>query len=71
MKKRTSYIAGVLLVLLCAIYLLQEETGLISKVIPTLAGTSEPVPEGLMELPYTSDDDIILTHKGFVISYNA
>ena len=71
MKKRTSYISGVLLILICAIYLLQEETGLISKIIPSLAGSNEPVPEGLMELPFTSDDDIILTHKGFVISYNA
>ena len=71
MKKRTSYIAGALLVLLCVIYLLQEETGLVSKLIPSLAGSNDPVPEGLMELPFTSDDDIILTHKGFVISYNA
>ncbi|MBR4817916.1 MAG: DNA/RNA non-specific endonuclease [Bacteroidales bacterium] len=71
MKKRTSYIYGALLVLICAIYLLQEETGLISKVFPGLTSPEEPLPEGLMELPATSGDDIILTHTGFIISYNA
>ena len=71
MKKRTSYISGALLVLVCAIYLLQEETGLISKLIPGLESPQEPLPEGLMELPATSGDDIILTHTGFIISYNA
>ena len=71
MKKRTSYISGALLVLVCAIYLLQEETGLISKVFPGLTSPEEPLPEGLMELPATSGDDIILTHTGFIISYNA
>ena len=71
MKKRTSYISGALLVLVCAIYLLQEETGLISKLIPGLESPEEPLPEGLMELPATSGDDIILTHTGFIISYNA
>ena len=71
MKKRTSYISAIVLVLLCGLYLLQEETGFITKHIPALEGHDEPLPEGLMELPYTSDDDIILTHKGFVISYNA
>ena len=71
MKKRTSYIYGALLVLICAIYLLQEETDLISKVFPGLTSPEEPLPEGLMELPATSGDDIILTHTGFIISYNA
>ena len=46
MKKRTSYIAGALLVLLCVIYLLQEETGLVSKLIPSLAGSNDPGPGG-------------------------
>lgn len=71
MKKRTSYIYGALLVLICAIYLLQEETGILSKVFPGLTSPEEPLPEGLMELPATSGDDIILTHTGFIISYNA
>ena len=71
MKKCTSYICGTLLVLICAIYLLQEETGFLSKLFPGMASPEEPLPEGLMELPATSDDDIILTHTGFIISYNA
>ena len=71
MKKRTSYISGALLVLVCAIYLFQEETGFFSKLIPGLESPQEPLPEGLMELPATSGDDIILTHTGFIISYNA
>ena len=71
MKKRTSYISGALLILICALYLLQEETGFFSKLIPGLESPKEPIPEGLMELPATSDDDIILTHTGFIISYNA
>ena len=31
----------------------------------------EPVPEGLLELPAVSEDDVILTHKGYVVSYNS
>ena len=71
MKKPASILGAVLLLALCAIYLLQEETGFLSGIIPGAAGGGEPVPEGLMELPAVYDDDIILTHKGFVISYNA
>lgn len=71
MKKSSSILGAVLLLALCAIYLLQEETEFLSGIIPGAAGGGEPVPEGLMELPAVYDDDIILTHKGFVISYNA
>ena len=71
MKKTSSILGAVLLLALCAIYLLQEETEFLSGIIPGAAGGGEPVPEGLMELPAVYDDDIILTHKGFVISYNA
>ena len=71
MKKRTSLIGAVLLIILCALYLLQEETGFISKLIPIQGGWQDPVEEGLMELPATDKNDIILSHKGFTISYNA
>lgn len=66
MKKKLAYLLFSVLVL-AAIYLIQD-------FLPSVKGNalvSEPVPDGLMELPYTSDDDIILTHKGFVVSYNA
>lgn len=66
MKKKLAYLLFSVLVL-AAIYLIQD-------LLPSVKGNalvSEPVPDGMMELPYTSDDDIILTHKGFVVSYNA
>jgi len=70
MKKPRKYITTALLVLVCALYLLEKETGFLSKIIPGLGGGQDPVPEGLLELPAVSDGDIILTHKGFVISYD-
>ena len=70
MKKTKKYISAILLVALCAIYLLQVETGFITTIFPSIDRPLEPVPEGLMELPATDDNDIILTHTGFVISYN-
>ena len=66
MKKKLAYLLFSVLVL-AAIYLIQD-------FLPSVKGNalvSDPAPDGLMELPYTSDDDIILTHKGFVVSYNA
>ena len=66
MKKKLAYLLFSVLVL-AAIYLIQD-------LLPSVKGNalvSDPAPDGLMELPYTSDDDIILTHKGFVVSYNA
>jgi len=71
MKKRTSLFSALLLILLCAVYLLQEETGFISRLIQGQDGWQDPVDEGLIELPTVSKDDVLLTHKGFIISYNA
>lgn len=66
MKKKIAYLLFSILVL-AGIYLIQD-------LLPSVKGDSlmgEPLPDGLMELPYTTDDDIILTHKGFTVSYNA
>ena len=71
MKKSTSYASAALLVVLCALWLVQEETGCLSRLLPGQGGWQDPVEEGLMELPAVNDDDIILSHNGFVISYNA
>lgn len=71
MKKSTSYASAALLVVLCALWLVQEETGCLSRLLPRQGGWQDPVEEGLMELPAVNDDDIILNHNGFVISYNA
>lgn len=68
MKKKKSILGALALVALCAIYLLQQEKDLLPGIV---SGKPQPLPEGLMELPATEDDDIILTHKGYVISYNA
>lgn len=70
MKKRSSIISAIILIALCAIYLVQEETGFLSRLLPG-GGRQSDIPEGLMELPACDGDDIILTHNGFVISYNA
>ena len=70
MKKRSSLLSAIALIALCAIYLIQKETGFLDGIM----SGGEPqgnVPEGLMELPACDADDIILTHNGFVISYNA
>lgn len=70
MKKRSSLLSAIALIALCAIYLIQKETGFLDGIM----SGEEPqgnVPEGLMELPACDADDIILTHNGFVISYNA
>ncbi len=70
MKKRSSLLSAIALIALCAIYLIQKETGFLDGIM----SGGEPqgnVPEGLMELPACDADDIILAHNGFVISYNA
>ena len=69
MKKRSSLISFIVLLIICAIYLVQQETGLFNGIV---AGGEQPAsaPEGLMELPACDSDDVILEHKGFVISYN-
>ncbi len=69
-KKKKKYISAIALVLLCGIYLLQTETGFLTGLVPHSIGEQEPAVDGLMELPATDDSDIILTHTGFVISYN-
>lgn len=66
MKKKTAYMLALLLIL-AGIWLIPD-------FVSSLKGDSrvgDPVPEGLLELPATSDSDIILTHKGFTVSYNA
>ena len=70
MKKRSSLISLILLIALCAIYLIQEGTGFLSGILPG-GGQESDIPEGLMELPACDADDVILTHEGFVVSYNA
>lgn len=70
MKKRSSLISLILLIALCAIYLIQEGTGFLSGILPG-RGQESDIPEGLMELPACDADDVILTHGGFVVSYNA
>ena len=70
MNKRSSLVSIIILVALCAIYLIQEGTGFLSGILPGGVKESD-IPEGLMELPACDENDIILTHNGFVISYNA
>ena len=70
MKKRSSLISFIVLLVICAVYLVQQETGFLSGIV---SGGEQPanVPEGLMELPACDGNDVILEHKGFIVSYNA
>ena len=70
MKKRSSLISFIVLLVICAVYLVQEETGFLSGLVSG-GGRQADVPEGLMELPACNGDDVILEHKGFIVSYNA
>ena len=70
MKKRSSILSAIVLIAVCAIYLVQQETGFLSGLMSG-GGEQGDVPEGLMEIPACDADDVILTHNGFVISYNA
>ena len=69
MKKRSSIVSAIVLIAICAIYLIQKETGLFPGIVSGGEGQVN-VPEGLMELPACDGDDVILEHKGFIISYN-
>ena len=70
MIKRSSILSAIVLIAVCAIYLVQQETGFLSGLMSG-GGEQGDVPEGLMEIPACDADDVILTHNGFVISYNA
>ena len=69
MKKRSSIVSAIVLIAICAIYLIQKETDLFPGIVSGGEGQVN-VPEGLMELPACYGDDVILEHKGFIISYN-
>ena len=71
MKKLSTYLAAALLVAVCAVYLIQQETGFLNGLVSGGGDLQGDIPTGLMELPACDGDDVILTHKGFVISYNA
>ena len=64
MKKKLLYLLVLLAIAACVFVLpdyIRTGDGLMG----------DPVPEGLLEIPATSESDIILTHKGFTLSYNA